>query len=144
MRRLVLFGLITAAALSLGGCLYEQKVTTVEHPLGQKRCFQGEYGGSFRFTLLVHQRRPTGIGRFPDGGAPLDLSAQLLAERLGEAEPVETWRAEIPLFRQGDFGNLERAELSCQEPNRILFRVENGYLQDRKVTSGEFLVSPNP
>jgi len=136
--------LLLGALLLLGGCVYESEVVTWPIDLGVKRCFQREYAGEYRFTILVQRRMPKGIGRFPDGGTPLDLAAHLVVERQGDPNPTEVGRAEIALFRPGDFGNFERAELNCEEPNRLLFRVENGYLNDRKVTTGEILVPPSP
>lgn len=131
--------LLGALCLLLTGCFYESEITEVRFNLGEERCFQGEMAGLLRFTLVLEQRKPWGPGRFPDGGTPLDVAAYILVGH----NDREAGRIDLPLYRRGDFGNLEHREFTCEEPNLLHYRVENGYGQDRKVTEGELTI-PSP
>lgn len=131
---------LAGLCLLLGGCFYEAKVTTVRYDLGEARCFQGEYAGTLRYTLVKEQRKPWGPGKFPDGGRPYDLAAYILVDHQGR----DAGRIDLPLYRRGDFGNLEHRQFDCVEPNVIRYRVENGYLEKRKITEGELALQPGP
>ncbi|MFZ5815183.1 MAG: hypothetical protein ACOY93_07755 [Bacillota bacterium] len=71
------------------------------------------------------------------GVSPTDRLA-----RVGETESTAVGRIDLPLFREGDFGNLGERRFECEEPNRLCYRVENGYGDEMKVTEGVLLIPP--
>ncbi|MFZ5815184.1 MAG: hypothetical protein ACOY93_07760 [Bacillota bacterium] len=134
--------LVCALGLLLPGCLYERAVSESRYTLGVKRCFQGEYAGRFQFTLVRESHKPRGLGRFPDGGTPVDVAAYIEVARLEQSGAAVVGRYEVPLFRRGDLGNLEGNQVECREPNEMHYRVENGYGGDTKVTEGVLRIPP--
>ena len=120
-------GVIAALAV-LGGC-HERTVTTVRspHPARLVSPDSARYG-RITLTFVREVRRPTALGRFPDGGVARELAAYLEVEQHAPGRGSrEIGRLLLTPVRRHDYGNIMDGEWHWIAPNRLRWRVEHGY-----------------
>jgi hypothetical protein len=121
--------LLVIAAL-LAGCHERQVTRRVVRPHEPVRLTPPDSARYGRLELyeVREVRRPTALGRFPDGGTTIDVAVYYEAHQHGPGQaPRVIGRLPMRLVRRGDFGDVIHGEASWPAPDRLRWWVRHGY-----------------
>jgi hypothetical protein len=127
--------------LILAACGYGPVVTR-QTPGPEIKCADARYG-TLRFTLIRQLRKPKGINTFPDGGKSRDLAWYASVRQIGSGFEREIARIDLKPIRAHDYGDLIEIRTDWVAPDRLAYRIRNGYLPPRvETTEGELRLQP--
>jgi hypothetical protein len=137
---------LLAAAVLLAGCHEQQITRRVAHPNNAARLTPPDSVryGRLRLYEVREIRRPNALGRFPDGGTPIEVSVYYEVHQLGPGEASRiVGRLPMRLVRRGDFGNVLDGGASWPAPDRLRWWVRHGYFGGPVRTDTAELVIPS-
>lgn len=135
---------LVALMLVLTACGYSPVVKKETPGPVLKSPDPGQYG-TLQITWVRESRNPRGLSRFPDGGKPIDVAWYAIVRQVGPSAEREVQRIDLQPVRSGDYGDLVEFHAEWPAPNRMTYRIRNGYLEPKvKTTEGEVKLQPLP